>query len=109
MADSSALIARRRQCAAGTGAAQAMAAPVDAWLAQAIDLLSLDARWKRNYDALAPIRFAFIGPRRGRAVAGHRRDPRRGGRDADVDDADPRGAGHLRQARRPEIVVPALG
>lgn len=49
----------------------ALSSMLDAWLAQAIDLLSLDARWKRNYDALAPIRFAFIGPRRGRAVAGH--------------------------------------
>jgi len=49
----------------------ALSSMLDAWLAQAIDLLSTDARWKRNYDALAPIHFAFIGPRRGRAVAGH--------------------------------------
>lgn len=49
----------------------ALSSMLDAWLAQAIDLLSADARWKRNYDALAPINFAFIGPRRGRAVAGH--------------------------------------
>lgn len=49
----------------------ALSSMLDAWLAQAIDLLSADARWKRNYDALAPIHFAFIGPRRGRAVAGH--------------------------------------
>lgn len=49
----------------------ALSSMLDAWLAQAIDLLSADARWKLNYDALAPIHFAFIGPRRGRAVAGH--------------------------------------
>ena len=27
---------------------------LDAWLAQAMDLLSADARWKLTYDALAP-------------------------------------------------------
>lgn len=36
-----------------------------------MDLLSADARWKLTYDALAPLHFAFIGPRRGRAIAGH--------------------------------------
>lgn len=44
---------------------------LDDWLAQAMDLLSADARWKLTYDALAPLHFAFIGPRRGRAIAGH--------------------------------------
>lgn len=44
---------------------------LDAWLARAMDLLSADARWKLTYDALAPLHFAFIGPRRGRAIAGH--------------------------------------
>lgn len=44
---------------------------LDAWLAQAMDLLSADTRWKLTYDALAPLHFAFIGPRRGRAIAGH--------------------------------------
>jgi len=44
---------------------------LDEWLAQAMDLLSADARWKLTYDALAPLHFAFIGPRRGRAIAGH--------------------------------------
>lgn len=44
---------------------------LDAWLANAMDLLSADARWKLTYDALAPLHFAFIGPRRGRAIAGH--------------------------------------
>lgn len=49
----------------------ALSSMLDAWLAQAIDLLSADARWKLTYDALAPMQFAFIGPRRGRAIAGH--------------------------------------
>lgn len=44
---------------------------LDGWLAQTMDLLALDARWKLTYDAVAPLHFAFIGPRRGRAIAGH--------------------------------------
>ncbi|APA69164.1 type VI secretion system-associated protein TagF [Janthinobacterium sp. 1_2014MBL_MicDiv] len=44
---------------------------LDDWLANAMDLMSADARWKLTYDALAPLHFAFIGPRRGRAIAGH--------------------------------------
>ena len=44
---------------------------LDDWLAQAMDLMSADARWKLNYDALEPLQFAFIGPRRRHAVAGH--------------------------------------
>ncbi len=43
---------------------------LDDWLARAMDLLSGDARWKLSYDALPPLHFAFIGPRRGRAIAG---------------------------------------
>ena len=44
---------------------------LDDWLAQAMDLMSADARWKLNYDAVAPLNFAFIGPRRRHAIAGH--------------------------------------
>ncbi|MET0320171.1 MAG: type VI secretion system-associated protein TagF [Duganella sp.] len=44
---------------------------LDAWLANAMDLLSADARWKLMYDEVAPLHFAFIGPRRSRAIAGH--------------------------------------
>ena len=44
---------------------------LDDWLAQAMDLMSADARWKLNYDAVEPLHFAFIGPRRRHAVAGH--------------------------------------
>lgn len=44
---------------------------LDDWLAQAMDLMSADARWKLSYDAVAPLHFAFIGPRRRTAIAGH--------------------------------------
>ena len=44
---------------------------LDDWLAQAMDLMSADARWKLNYDAVAPLHFALIGPRRRYAIAGH--------------------------------------
>ncbi|SFU83853.1 type VI secretion system-associated protein TagF [Pseudoduganella namucuonensis] len=44
---------------------------LDNWLAQAMDLLSADARWKLTYDALAPLHFAFVGPRRRHAIGGH--------------------------------------
>ena len=44
---------------------------LDDWLAQAMDLMSFDARWKLSYDAISPLHFAFIGPRRRRAIAGH--------------------------------------
>ncbi|MES3024253.1 MAG: type VI secretion system-associated protein TagF [Pseudomonadota bacterium] len=44
---------------------------LDEWLANAMELLSTDARWKINYDAQAPLHFAFVGPRSKRAIAGH--------------------------------------
>jgi type VI secretion system protein ImpM len=44
---------------------------LDDWLAHAMDLMSGDARWKLSYDAVAPLHFAFIGPRRRHAIAGH--------------------------------------
>jgi type VI secretion system protein ImpM len=44
---------------------------LDEWLAQVMSRLPSDARWKINYDALAPVSFAFVGPRRWHAVAGH--------------------------------------
>ncbi|WP_338764316.1 type VI secretion system-associated protein TagF [Massilia sp. METH4] len=44
---------------------------LDDWLARAMDLLSADARWKLSYDAVAPLNFAIIGPRRRHAIAGH--------------------------------------
>lgn len=44
---------------------------LDDWLAEAMDLMSGDARWKLSYDAAAPLNFAIVGPRRRNAVAGH--------------------------------------
>lgn len=44
---------------------------LDDWLAQAMTLLSADPRWKITYDAIPPLHFAFIGPHKKRAIAGH--------------------------------------
>lgn len=44
---------------------------LDDWLAVVMQRLPSDARWKINYDAMAPISFAFVGPARRHAVAGH--------------------------------------
>lgn len=44
---------------------------LDDWLAKTMDLLSADPRWKLNYDAVRPLHFAFFGPRRRYAIAGH--------------------------------------
>ncbi|MDP9107986.1 MAG: type VI secretion system-associated protein TagF [Pseudomonadota bacterium] len=44
---------------------------LDNWLAQSMDLLSADPRWKLIYDNVKPFHFAFIGPRSKRAIAGH--------------------------------------
>jgi type VI secretion system protein ImpM len=44
---------------------------LDDWLAQVMTRLPSDPRWKINYDAMAPVSFAFVGPSRRHAVAGH--------------------------------------
>jgi type VI secretion system protein ImpM len=44
---------------------------LDIWMAQVMRQLPADAHWKINYDALAPVNFVFVGPRRHHAVAGH--------------------------------------
>lgn len=53
------------------GDSPALIKVLDDWLAQAMELMSADARWKLNYDAVAPLHFAFVGPRRRHAIAGH--------------------------------------
>lgn len=53
------------------GANPALIKVLDDWLAQAMDLMSADARWKLHYDAVAPLVFAFMGPRRRQAIAGY--------------------------------------
>lgn len=44
---------------------------LDNWIAQSMDLLSADPRWKIAYDSVQPMHFAFIGPRSKKAIAGH--------------------------------------
>ncbi|MFL6676143.1 MAG: type VI secretion system-associated protein TagF [Massilia sp.] len=44
---------------------------LDDWLAHVMSRLPSDPRWKLNYDAMAPVSFAFVGPSRRHAVAGH--------------------------------------
>jgi type VI secretion system protein ImpM len=44
---------------------------LDAWLAQVMSRLPSDPRWKINYDAMPPVSFAFVGPRRRHGVCGH--------------------------------------
>lgn len=48
----------------------ALAGLLDDWVAEVMRLLSSDPRWKRNYDALRPLLFAFVGTRSRRAIAG---------------------------------------
>ncbi|MDN2709105.1 type VI secretion system-associated protein TagF [Janthinobacterium sp. SUN118] len=43
---------------------------LDDWLAQVMNALTAAPRWKLNYDALPPLRFAFVGTRSRRAIAG---------------------------------------
>jgi len=44
---------------------------LDDWLAAVMQRLPSNARWKLDYDAMAPVSFAFVGPARRHAVAGH--------------------------------------
>lgn len=43
---------------------------LDQWLAGVMNLLTSQARWKLQYDALAPLNFAFVGTRSKRSIAG---------------------------------------
>ncbi|MDB5961431.1 MAG: type secretion-associated protein [Massilia sp.] len=43
---------------------------LDDWLAEVMTRLPVEPRWKLHYDAMAPVAFAFVGPRRRHAVAG---------------------------------------
>lgn len=49
----------------------ALAALLDQWLAEVMNLLTVNPRWKQHYDALPPLPFAFVGNRSRRAIAGH--------------------------------------
>ena len=43
---------------------------LDRWLAEVMTMLTSEPRWKRHYDALRPLDFAFVGTRSHRAIAG---------------------------------------
>lgn len=49
----------------------ALASLLDDWLAEVMNVLTADPRWKINYDAMRPLQFAFVGTRSRRAIAGH--------------------------------------
>ncbi|HGL6716250.1 type VI secretion system-associated protein TagF [Burkholderia contaminans] len=44
---------------------------LDRWIAQALELLAEDPRWKIVYEDAKPMHFAFIGSRSKLAIAGH--------------------------------------
>ena len=44
---------------------------LDDWLAEVMNLLTAEPRWKQHYDATRPLHFAFVGTRSRRAIAGH--------------------------------------
>lgn len=46
---------------------------LDRWLAQGMELLAQDARWKWTYESIRPMLFAFMGPQSRFVVAGHLR------------------------------------
>lgn len=48
----------------------ALVSLLDDWLAEVMNLLSTDPRWKLNYDAMPPLDFAFVGTCSRRAIAG---------------------------------------
>ena len=48
----------------------ALVSLLDDWLAEVMNLLSADPRWKLNYDAMPSLDFAFVGTRSRRAIAG---------------------------------------
>lgn len=49
----------------------ALVSLLDDWLAEVMNLLTADPRWKQHYDATRPLHFAFVGTRSRRAIAGH--------------------------------------
>jgi len=44
---------------------------LDEWMVSVMRQLPASARWKINYDAMAPVSFAFLGAARRHALAGH--------------------------------------
>jgi type VI secretion system protein ImpM len=48
-----------------------LASLLDQWLADAMNQLPSNPRWRQHYDALRPLHFAIIGTRNRAAIAGH--------------------------------------
>lgn len=44
---------------------------LDRWAEQGLEMLARDVDWKRHYDAVKPMHFAFLGTRNRVAIAGH--------------------------------------
>jgi len=44
---------------------------LDQWLADVMNQLTPNPRWRQHYDAMRPVHFAFIGTRNKVAIAGH--------------------------------------
>lgn len=44
---------------------------LDEWLTETMRLLAEDPRWKSGYDIAKPVNFAFLGPQKSHAIAGH--------------------------------------
>lgn len=44
---------------------------LDQWLAEVMNQLASNPRWRQHYDALRPLHFAIIGTRNRAAIAGH--------------------------------------
>ncbi|MCG2584206.1 type VI secretion system-associated protein TagF [Massilia sp. TS11] len=55
----------------GAAPGQGVVQAIDQWLAATLQSLQANPRWKLIYDALPPTDFAFVGPRRRHAIAGH--------------------------------------
>lgn len=49
----------------------ALTQTLDRWLAQGIELMAADPRWKEIYDQAAPVNFAFLGVKSRAVLAGH--------------------------------------
>jgi len=48
-----------------------LAGLLDRWLADAMNQLTCNPRWRLHYDVLRPLHFAFVGTRNRAAIAGH--------------------------------------
>jgi type VI secretion system protein ImpM len=44
---------------------------IDRWLTQSLEVMSADTHWKALYDRIEPMRFAFLGSRSHRGMAGY--------------------------------------